>query len=88
MTTIAIKDISEEKVCLTLPEEIVEDLKRIATFNDMEMEKLVYSYIVDGIAADARIARRMEFTDKTNEVLKKFNVPPKSVEDIFTQLVE
>lgn len=88
MRTIPIKDTFAEKVCLTLPEKIVEDLKRIASFNDMELEKLVFSYITDGLAADARIAKRVEFTDKTNDVLSRYNVPPKSVEEIFTQLVE
>lgn len=88
MKTIPIKETLTEKVCLTLPEETVEDLKRIATFNNMELEKLLYSYIADGLAADRRIAKRVEFTDKTNEVLGKYNVPPKSVEEIFTQLVE
>ena len=78
----------QEKVCLALPGEIVADLKRIAAFNDMEFEKLLYSYIVDGLAADARTARRVKFTDKTNEVLRKYHVPPKTVEEIFTHLVE
>lgn len=81
------KDTIQETLTLTLPKETVEDLNNIASFNETDLEKLVYSYIVDGIASDSRAAKRKEFTDKANEVLGKNNIPPKTVEDIFNNLV-
>lgn len=77
----------QETLTLTLPREIVENLDNIASFNDTDLENLVYSYIVDGIASDSRAAGRKRFTDKANEVLGKNNIPPKTVEDIFNNLV-
>ena len=77
----------QEQVTLTLPREIVDDLNKIASFNETNLEDLVYSYIVDGIASDSRAVNRMKFTDKANEVMGKNNIPPKSVEDIFNNLV-
>lgn len=77
----------QEKVTLTLPGEIVGDLKKIALFNDTGFEDLVCSYIIDGIAGDSRAVNRMRFADKANKVLSKNNVPPKTVEDIFNNLV-
>ena len=77
----------QETLTLTLPGEIIEDLNNIASFNDTDLEKLVYSYIVDGIASDSRAAKRMKFTNKANETLGKHNLPSKTVEDIFNNLV-
>ena len=86
MTT-KIKETIQETVTLTLPREIVDDLNKIASFNENSLEDLVYSYIVDGIASDSRAVNRMRFTDKANEVMGKNNIPPKTVEDIFNNLV-
>ena len=83
----ATKESLEEKVMLTWPKEIVDDLNRIAAFNGIKVEDLVFSYIVDGIASDSRAVKRMKFTNKANEILAKKNIPPKTVEDIFNNLV-
>ena len=77
----------KEQMTLNLPGEIIVDLKKIASFNGTVLEDLVYSYIVDGIAGDSRAVNRMKFTDKANEVLGKNNIPSKTVEDIFNNLV-
>ncbi len=74
-------------VTLTLPGEVVENLNRIAGFHNIRFEDLVYSYIADGIAGDSRAVKRMHFTENANEVLKKNNLPPKTVDDIFNNLV-
>jgi hypothetical protein len=76
-----------ETLTLTLPIEIIEDLNKIAKFNDTNTENLVYSYIVDGITGDSRAAKRMRFTEKANETLGRSNRPSKTVEDIFDNLV-
>ena len=41
-----------EKITLALPREIVDDLNKIVSFNGTDLEKVIYSYIVDGIASD------------------------------------
>ncbi len=81
------KESTHEKLALTLPREIVDDLNKIATFNDTLLEDLVFSYIVDGIASDSRAVKRMRFTDNANKVLGKKNISPKTVDDIFNNLV-
>lgn len=81
------KESIQAKLTLTLPREVIDDLNKIASFNDTSLEGLVYSYIVDGIAGDSRAVNRMKFTDKANEALGKNNIPPKTVEDIFNNLV-
>ena len=78
---------TSETLTIELPDEIFKDLNDIAAFHNTKIEKLVYSYIVDGIAGDSRAARRKKFTDRANEVLGKGNVPPKTVEDIFNNMV-
>jgi hypothetical protein len=87
MTTTKTKETIQETILLTLPREIVDDLNKIASFNENRLEDLMYSYIVDGIASDSRAVNRMKFTDKANEVIGKNNIPPKTVEDIFNNLV-
>ena len=82
-----LKETIQEQVTLTLPREIVDDLNTIALFNETNLKDLVYSYIVDGIASDSRAVNRMKFTDKANEVMGKHNILPKTVEDIFNNLV-
>lgn len=76
----------QEKVCINMPGEIVDNLNKIASLNNSEVESVVHSYIVDGIANDSHKAKRMEFTNKINEILSKYNIPPKTIEDIFENL--
>ena len=86
MATAAKFNISE-LLTISIPKEIIEDLNCIAEFNDTSVEDVVYSYIVEGLKNDSLVARRMKFTDKANEVLKRNRVPPKSVDDIFNNLL-
>ena len=81
------KETIRETLTLTLATEIIDDLNNIAAFNDKGLEDLVYSYIVEGITGDSRAVNRMKFTDKANEILGKNDIPPKTVEDIFNNLV-
>lgn len=79
--------IGTEKLTLTLPSEIIDDLNKIAAFNNTDREKLVYSYIVDGIAGDSLAAKRKEFSDRAKQSWGKHQEPEKSVEDIFNNLL-
>jgi len=76
-----------EQVTLTLPKETVEDLERITSFKKSGLEDLILSYIAEGMANDSLAVRRMKFTDTANEALGRNNIPPKTIEDIFDNLV-
>lgn len=57
--------IPEEKqahvdIRLPLPAEMFQDLKKIAAFNNSDLEDLIYSYVVDGLASNSLIVKRME----------------------------
>ena len=78
---------STEKLTLTLPTEIIEDLDKIAAFHKTDREKLLYSYIVDGIASDSLAAKRKEFTDRAKQACAGNKKPAKSIEDIFNNLL-
>ena len=56
---------------LDLPDNILDDLKKIAGFNGVSIQDLAYSYIVDGIAGDSRVLKRVEFTRQVNGALRK-----------------
>ena len=50
-------------ILLPLPREVIEDLIKIAAFNNSSLEDLIYGYVVDGLASDSRIVKQMEFSD-------------------------
>jgi hypothetical protein len=75
----------QAEILLTLPGEVLEDLKKIALFNNFGFEDLVYSYIVDGIASDSRIVKRMEFTDNVNETLGNKDIHSKTAEEVINE---
>lgn len=47
-------------ILLPLPGEMIRDLKKIAAFNNSELKDLIYSYVVDGLASDSLIIKRLE----------------------------
>jgi len=81
------KESISETVTFSLPREILDDLRKIATLNEMNIEELLYSYVVEGIAGDSREARRFDFTEKANELLGKDKAHPKKFDEIFGNLV-
>lgn len=81
--TIAKKNEIEAEIQLTLPKEMLEDLRKIVAFNNTGLNDLVYSYIVDGIASDSRIVKRMEFEDHANEMLGDKSFHSKTAKEII-----
>ena len=73
----------QAEILLTLPKEMLEDLRKIATFNNTGLNDLVYSYIVDGIASDSRIVKRMEFEDNAHESLGGKSIHSKTAKEII-----
>ena len=71
------------EILLTLPREVLKDLRKIATFNNSGLDELIYSYIVDGIASDSRIVKRMEFEDNANDSLGNKPIHSKTAREII-----
>ena len=71
------------EILLSVPGELLEDLKKIARFNNSRIEDLAYCYIVDGISSDSRIVKRMEFSDNANENLGDKTFHKKTAKEII-----
>jgi hypothetical protein len=87
MKTKTQKTLKEDNVNLALPVEIIQDLDRIAASRRTDVESIVYSYILDGIASDSLAARKMKFARRAHEKLGKGHPPPKTFEEIFPDLL-
>lgn len=81
--TISKENTTQAEILLTLPTEVLKDLRRIASFNNSGLEDLIYSYIVDGIAGDSRTVRRMEFSDNANKLLGGKSFHSKNAREII-----
>lgn len=73
---------TQSVILVTLPTDVLEDLGKFASFNETQLDDLVFSYIVDGIANDSRILKRMEFTDKANRAFGNKPIHSKTAEAI------
>lgn len=74
---------TQTELFLSLPVEVLEDLNKIALFNNNKLENLVYSYIIDGIASDSRTVKRVEFTDGANKLPRNRSFYSKTAEEII-----
>lgn len=81
--TISKENEIQAEIILTLPKEMLKDLRKITTFNKGGLGELVYSYIVDGIASDSRIVKRMEFEDNANDSLGSKSIHSKTAKEII-----
>jgi hypothetical protein len=76
-------DKTQTDLLVSVPNSIMDDLKKIALFNGVSLEDLGYSYIVDGIASDSRIIKRVEFKRHANETLNTDDFHSKSSKEII-----
>ena len=81
--TISKKNEIQPKILLTVPKEVLKDLRKIAAFNNSGLNDLAYSYIVDGIASESRIVKRMEFEDNANDSLGGKSIHSKTAKEII-----
>jgi hypothetical protein len=81
--TISKKNEIQAEILLTLPKEVLKDLRKIAVFNNSSLNDLIYSYIVDGIASDSRIIKRMKFEDNASESLGGKSIHSKTAKEII-----
>lgn len=70
-------------ISLSVPNEIIEDIIKIASFNNTKLDVQIYSYIIDGIANDSRIIKRVDFEDNANEAFGDKSIHKKSAEEII-----
>lgn len=70
------------KIILSIPRDIGYDLEEIASFTGVTIENLAYSYIIEGIAGDARVQKRAEFKRLVGENLKQGDFHSKSAREI------
>ncbi len=73
----------QSELVVRLPNEVYNDLKEVASFNKSSLEELAQSYIIDGIASDARIVKHMEFRHHIDEALAKDSFHKKSAKEII-----
>jgi hypothetical protein len=76
-------DKSQIEILLSVPSEIGKDLKEIALYTGVTIEHLAYSYIVEGIAGDARIVKRAEFKKHAHKALSGEDFRSKSSREII-----
>jgi hypothetical protein len=81
--TISKENEIQAEILLTLPKEVLKDLRKIAVFNNSSLNDLIYSYIVDGIASDSRIIKRMKFEDNASESLGGKSIHSKTAKEII-----
>jgi hypothetical protein len=72
----------QARLSLSVPDYLFEDLEKVASFSGMSVEDLTYSYIVEGIAGDSRIVKRVEFEQQANETFQKSDFHTKPARDI------
>jgi hypothetical protein len=75
---------NQAELLLALPDSIFNDLSKIASFNDVSIEDLTYSYIVDGIAGDSCIVKRVEFKQHVSKSLDKDDFHSRPSRDIVS----
>jgi hypothetical protein len=73
----------QAEILLTLPNEVLEDLKKIASFNNTALKDLVFSYVVDGIACDSEIMKRTGFKSHINDIAGKSTFYSRTAEEII-----
>ncbi len=78
---------TQAAITLTLPAEVLGDLKKTATHNKTGLGDLVYSYIIDGLAGDAIAAGRMAFAGTHDAAAGQKNSYPGTVEDLLKNLM-
>jgi hypothetical protein len=81
--TISKENEIQADILLTLPKEMLKDLIKIAVLKNSGINDLVYYYIVDGIASDSRIVKRMEFEDNANVSLGGKSIHSKTAKEII-----
>jgi hypothetical protein len=81
--TISKENEIQAEILLTLPKEVLKDLRKIAVFNNSSLNDLIYSYIVDGIASDSRIIKRMKFEDNASKSLGGKSIHSKTAKEII-----
>ena len=77
------QELSTIKVCMKLPDELMEGLKDVISATGMTQEELITFYVTEGISNAMPKVKRKLFFNRTKEVLSKHNVPADAVDEII-----
>ena len=71
------KDRPTVSITMRIPVDVLEDLKRVAPIKGMSgYQALIKFYVGQGLRKDLEDIKRKDFTERTKEVLQKYNVNP------------
>jgi len=74
---------SRSSLSLAIPQELLEDLRKLAEHNATSVEELVFSYIIEGLAGDSQLIKRLKFLDQATENLAEKGLMEKSPREII-----
>ncbi|MCP4666699.1 MAG: hypothetical protein GY849_10045 [Deltaproteobacteria bacterium] len=78
------KDRPTTSITMRIPVDVLEDLKRIAPMKGMSgYQALIKFYIGQGLRKDLADVMRQDFAERTKDVLQKYKVPSKAIEEIM-----
>lgn len=78
------KDRPTTSITMRIPVDVLEDLKRVAPVKGMSgYQALIKFYIGQGLRKDLADVMRQDFAERTKDVLQKYKVPPKAIEEIM-----
>jgi hypothetical protein len=71
-------------ITMRIPEDVLEDLKRVAPIKGMSgYQALIKFYVGQGLRQDLADIKRKDFSERTKVVLQKYNVDPKAIDEIL-----
>lgn len=70
-----------------VPDYLFEDLKKVASFSGMSVEDLAYSCVVERIAGDYRMVKRVEFEQHANKTFEKDDFHSRPARDFMSRII-
>jgi hypothetical protein len=67
---------------MSLPVELVQNLKDIASNQNVDYQDLLIGYLEEGVNKNLHKVKWCDFVSHTKDLLKKHNVPPEAIDEI------
>jgi len=74
---------TRSSLSLDIPQELLEDLRKLAEHNDTSVEELAFAYIIEGLAGDSQLIKRLKFRDQATENLAEKGLMEKTPREII-----
>ncbi len=79
------KDRPTTVISLKIPVDVVDDLEKVSQTKDMSsVETLIQFYIGQGLRKDLAELRRKDSAKQAKQILGKYNIDPKIIEEVMT----